>query len=449
MKRLFALVLVLVMVASMVAACGGTPTPAPTAVPAAPTTAPAAPTKAPAPAPTTPPAPAKFACTDKLGCIDIGPNDPVHIAYAFVTSGENSTLGLDTKYGAELAIDDKGGKVLGHAIKFDGQDSGCSAEGGQAAGTKLAADKTIVGVIGTNCSSEARALSPCSYPGRAVHDLAPQHRPRPDRSAKRVAGYFRTAHNDKVQGAVAAEFVFKQLKMTKAATIHDGSIYAKGLADVFVENFKKLGGTITAQEAVNVGDKDMKPVLTRVAAGKPDLIYYPIFISEGGFIASQIRDVPGMEKTVMMGADGMFSPDFLKAGGKNTVGMFWSSPNFEAFGSGYQGMVDKYLKKYNVKSVLAPFHAHAYDAMNMLLAALEKSTVKDADGTLHVQKQALRDALSATKGLQGITGNITCDANGDCADPKIAIYRASADDFAKLSMPTKGVWAPGGADYKP
>jgi len=44
--------------------------------------------------------------------------------------------------------------------------------------------------------------------------------------AKHVAGYYRTAHNDKVQGAVAAEFVFKQLKFTKAATIHDGSIYA-------------------------------------------------------------------------------------------------------------------------------------------------------------------------------------------------------------------------------
>jgi branched-chain amino acid transport system substrate-binding protein len=424
-------------------ACGGA-TPAP-AQPAA------APQATEAPMPTEAPQPAAFECKDPLGCVDIGPSDPVHIAYAFVTSGANSTLGLDTEYGGEIAVDDAGGTVLGHPIKFDGQDSGCSAEGGQSAATKIAADNTIVAVIGTDCSSAARAAQPILLQQAGLSMISPANTA-PDLTdpAQHLAGYFRTAHNDKVQGAVAAQFVFNQLKFTKAATIHDGSIYAEGLANVFADTFKQLGGTITAQEAVNVGDTDMKPVLTRIAAGNPDLIYYPIFIAEGGFIASQIRDVPGMEKTVMMGADGIFSPDFLKAGGKNVIGMFWSSPNFSAFGSGYQALVDKYLKKYNVQATLAPFHAHAYDAMNMVLTALQKPgvVVQDPDGTLHVQKQALRDALAATD-MQGVTGHIKCDPNGDCADPKIAIYQASADDFAKLEMPKTPVWFPGGPDYKP
>ena len=429
------LTLSIISIALIAAACAPAPAAAPTSAPAQATTAPAA---------------AKFSCTDKLGCVDIGPNDPVHIAYAFVTSGDNSTLGLDTKYGAELAIDDAGGKVLGHAIKFDGQDSGCSPEGGQAAATKIAADKTVVAVIGTNCSSEARAAIPILLTQAGLSMISPSNTA-PDLTdpAKHVAGYFRTAHNDKVQGAVAADFVAKQLKLTKAATINDGSIYAQGLAQVFEQQFKADGGTVTASEAVNVGDKDMKPVLTRIATGKPDLVYYPIFVAEGGFICSQIRDVPGLEKTAMMGADGIFSPDFLKACGKNVVGMFWSSPNFSAFGSGYQALVDKYLKKYNVKGTLAPFHAHSYDAMNMVLQALQKPgvVVKEADGTLHVQKQALRDAIAATD-MQGITGHIKCDANGDCADPKIAIYQATQDNFANLVMPKDPVWFPGGPDYK-
>ncbi|MGQ9676195.1 MAG: branched-chain amino acid ABC transporter substrate-binding protein [Chloroflexota bacterium] len=446
-KRIAVMFTALVVIGLIFSGCAApAATPAPTSPPAAQATQPAA-----APA-TQAPAAAKFECKDKLGCVDIGPNDPIHIAYAFVTSGENSTLGLDTKYGAELAVDDAGGKVLGHTIKFDGQDSGCSAEGGQSAATKLAADKTVVAVIGTNCSSAARVAQPILLTQAGLTMISPSNTA-PDLTdpAKHVAGYFRTAHNDKVQGAVAAEFVFKQLKFNKAATIHDGSIYAKGLADVFAETFKKLGGTVTAQEAVNVGDKDMKPVLTRIATGKPELIYYPIFVAEGGAIAAQIRDVAGLEKTAMMGADGIFSPDFLKAGGKNTVGMFWSSPNFEAFGAGYQALVDKYLKKYNVKGTLAPFHAHSYDAMNMILAALQKPgvVVKDADGTLHVQKQALRDAIGATKDFKGVTGNLTCDPNGDCADPKIAIYQSSAEDVANGTMPKKPVWFPGGPDYKP
>ncbi|MBI5034469.1 MAG: BMP family ABC transporter substrate-binding protein, partial [Chloroflexi bacterium] len=38
--------------------------------------------------------------------------------------------------------------------------------------------------------------------------------------------------------------------------------------------------------------------------------------------------------------------------------------------------------------------------------------------------------------------------NGDCADPKIAIYQSTQDDFTKGVMPTKPAWAPGGPDYK-
>jgi branched-chain amino acid transport system substrate-binding protein len=411
----------------------------------------AAPTQAPSGGATAAAPAGPFTCTDKLGCVDIGPTDPIHIAYLFVVSGDNSTLGLDTKYGAELAVDDAGGKVLGHDIKFDGQDSQCSAEGGQTAGTKVAADKTVVAVIGTNCSSSARAAIPIVVQQAGLSMISPSNTA-PDLTdpAQHAAGYFRTAHNDKVQGAVAAQFVKDQLKVNNAATIHDGSIYAKGLAGVFVDTFKQLGGTITAQEAVNVGDKDMKPVLTRIAATKPDLIYYPIFVPEGGAICNQIRDVAGMEKTLMMGADGIFSPDFLKACGSNAAGMFWSSPNFAAFGSGYQDLVAKYLKKYNVKGTLAPFHAHSYDAMNMVLQALQKPgvVVTDADGTLHVLKQALRDAIAATD-MQGITGHIKCDPYGDCADPKIAIYQATADNVTNGVMPKEPVWAPGGPDYKP
>jgi branched-chain amino acid transport system substrate-binding protein len=436
-KRIAMILSVLVVIAFVFTACAS-----PAAAPANPTAAPAAgqPTAAPA------------AAADKLGTVDVGPSDPIHIAYAFVTSGDNSSLGLDEKYGAEIAIDDAGGKVLGHDIKFDGQDTQCSAEGGQTAATKIAADKSVVAVLGTTCSSEARAAIPILMKQAGLSMISPSNTAVDlTDPATHVAGFFRTATNDSVQGAVAANFVYNQLKITKAATIHDGSIYAKGLSDVFVATFKKLGGTITAQEAVNVGDKDMKPVLTRIATGQPGLIYFPIFVPEGGAIASQIRDVAGLEKNVMMGADGTFVVDFLKAGGKNVLGMFWSSPDTSALGGAYQDFVAKYKKKYNVPSVLAPYHAHTYDAMNIVLAALQKPGVvtKDADGTLHIGKQALRDAIAATKDFKGITGNLTCNANGDCADPKIAVFQATADDLAKVETPAKPIWVRGGPVYTP
>ncbi|OGO73125.1 MAG: hypothetical protein A2Z49_02170 [Chloroflexi bacterium RBG_19FT_COMBO_56_12] len=61
------------------------------------------------------------------------------------------------------------------------------------------------------------------------------------------------------------------------------------------------------------------------------------------------------------------------------------------------------------------FHAHAYDATNILFQAIEQVAVVDADGTVHIPRQALRDAVYATKDFKGLTGNLACDENGDCA----------------------------------
>ncbi|MER3458732.1 MAG: branched-chain amino acid ABC transporter substrate-binding protein, partial [Chloroflexota bacterium] len=316
---------------------------------------------------------------------------PIHIAYALVVSGPNESLGIDSRTGIEIAIDDVGGKILDHPIKFDGEDSGCSPEGGQAAGTKLAADPTIVAVIGTSCSSEARVavplLSKAGFvivsPSNTAPDLTEKGNP------NNHPGYLRTAHNDLVQGAAAAKFAWEYLKVKKAATIHDGSLYADRLQQVFAENFKKLGGEITVQEAIDPNQTDMSGVLTRIAAGQPELIYFPIFLPAGGFIIRQAKTTAGLEKTILMGADGLFSPDVVTAAGDDVEGFYVSSP----FVSG--PAYDEFLKKYEAKYGRKPpsiFHAHAYDAFMMVKAAIEKVAVKDPDGTLHIPRQALRDA---------------------------------------------------------
>jgi branched-chain amino acid transport system substrate-binding protein len=240
---------------------------------------------------------------------------------------------------------------------------------------------------------------------------------------------------------VAAEFAWKQLKVKKAATIHDGSIYAEQLQAVFAETFKKLGGTITTQEAVSPTDTDMRPVLTKIATGTPEFIYYPIFIAAGGHITRQVKEVKGLEKVYLMGADGIFSPDFYKAAGETAIGMYHSSPDFSAFAGGYKDFLAKHQKKYGEKP-LAPFHAMGYDGAMMVFAAIEKVAKKAPDGTLTIGRKALRDALYATKGMKGLTGTITCDQYGDCADPHIAVYITTADNIKKLEMPDTPYWKP-------
>jgi branched-chain amino acid transport system substrate-binding protein len=387
---------------------------------------------------------AEFKYEDPIGVGKIKPGEPIHIACWFVVAGPDASLGTDTKRGVEIAIEDKGGKILGFLIKLTVQDTGCNAEGGQVAATKLAADPTIIAAIGSTCSSEARPGAPILWkagiatvsPSGTSPDLTD-----PTKRGREFDGFLRTAHNDKVQGAVAAEFAWKQLKVKRAATIHDGSIYAEKLQGIFADNFKKLGGTISSQEAVAPTDADMRPVLTRIATGKPEFIYYPVFIAAGGHITRQVKGVRGLEKVALMGADGIFSPDFYKAAGEAAIGMYHSSPDFSAFGAGYKTFLEKHQKKYGEKPI-APFHAHAYDAVMMILAAIEKVAKKGPDGSLYIGRRALRDALYATKDFKGLTGNLTCDQYGDCADPRIAIYKTSVENIKNLVLPDKPFWKP-------
>jgi len=351
----------------------------------------------------------------------------VRIASALVTSGPNATLGLDSQYGVEVAIKQRG-EVLGHPLEMQPEDTQCSAEGGQTAATKLASDPSIVGVVGHNCSSSCTPAAPI-YNDAGITMISPScTAPALTGADTHVASFLRTAHNDNVQGRVMAEFVYNELGLRTAATIHDGSPYAEQLQQVFADVFVELGGTITSQEAVNVGDTDMRPVLTSIATGTPEFLYYPIFIAEGGFITVQAKEIAGLENTVLAGADGMISPDFVSAAGEAGEGMFVSGPDFGYQGGRYEQFAADY-KELAGDDFLSAFHAHAFDAANMIFDAVEKVAKTDAEGNLLIGRQALRDALYATSGFDGITGKLSCNENGDCADPKIAVYRIEGGEF--------------------
>jgi branched-chain amino acid transport system substrate-binding protein len=375
--------------------------------------------------------------SDPIGVVKVGPGEPITIAYWLVTSGSDGSLGTDSKRGIEIAIDDMKGKFMGHDIKLIGEDSGCNAEGGQTAATKLAANAAVVVAIGSSCSSEAVPGAPILWKA-GIATVSPSNTAPKLTDPKRgpdYDGYLRVVHNDKVQGAAAATFVRTVLKLNKVATIHDGSPYAEGLAGVFADSFKKQGGTVTAQEAVAPTDTDMKPVLTRIASTKPDLIYYPIFIAAGGFVTRQAREIEGLKTTVLMGADGLDSPDFAKAAGDAAKGMYLSSPDLTpaALGPRYgTEFLPKYQRKYGQKPI-SGFHAHAYDATNVVFAAIQKVAKVDG-GAIYIGRKALRDALYATKGFKGVTGTLTCDQYGDCGEPHIAVYQVVSADPGKWAL---------------
>jgi branched-chain amino acid transport system substrate-binding protein len=369
---------------------------------------------------------------DQFGCVEVAAGEPIQIGTLLAISGDVASLGLDSQHGVELAIDNldgtldgTAGQLLGHDVELVNEDDGCSAEGGQAGATALSANDSIVAVIGTSCSSAALGVADTILSDKGMVLFSPSNtNPALTSEEAHQPFYLRTAHNDRIQGAIVSDFALQELNAGSAATINDESPYADGLAAAFRTNFEAGGGTITDVEAIQSSDTDFKPLLTSIAENNPDVLYFPDFNPACALIASQARDI--MPDTQLIGSDGCLASDFLQTAGDAADGVFASSPDLSTFASGaaYQDLVRQYKETFGTEPT-AVFHAHAFDAANILFDAIEQVVIDDGSGNLQIPRTALKDALFATSGYQGITGTITCTPLGDCAtDVTIGIFEA-------------------------
>ncbi len=376
------------------------------------------------------------AAVGALGSVTVAAGEAIQIRSLEAITGEVATLGLPNQASTQLAIDDYG-QIQGHDVTFGtGLDDLCTADGGQAAAAQIVADTQVVGVIGTSCSGAAAGAMP-SISDAGLVMISPSNTSpsltsdlQGNAAENYFPGYYRTAHNDLFQGQAAAEFMYKEKGITKAATIHDGDPYTEGLTTAFANAFEALGGEIVVATSMVKGQTtDMVPVLTEVAGGSPEAIFFPDFPPEGNYIVQQIGGVAGLEDVLLMGADGLLVDNFMEL--PESKDMFFSGPD-QRYGTNKNGITgksaDEVLAAYTETVGAAPtaaFWAHAYDATVMLLDAINKVAVDDGSGNLTIDRQALRDQLNSTTGFEGLIGTLSCDAFGDCGATKITVVQNS------------------------
>jgi branched-chain amino acid transport system substrate-binding protein len=382
--------------------------------------------------------------SDDIGVVRVPKGAPVVIGGYWVMSGADTSLGLDSKRGAEIAIKDMGGSLLGHPIKFDVEDDQCNAEGGQTAATKLAANPQLLVVLGPACSSAATPGAPILWQAGIANICSACSAPSltdPGRKAI-YDGFSRTIASDKDQGASDAKYIFEVMKARTLVTIHDGSPYAQQLTVVTGNHFTTMGGKVLSQEAIAPTDVDLHPVLAHVAAEKPDVLYAPLFIAAAAQLLRQSKQTPGLDGTTLIGGGSLAAPDFMEAAGASVVGFRICYPDVspESMGQGYPKFVEAYRAAYG-EAPISGFHANAHDAAVLAFKAIAAVAKTDSGGNLYVGRKALRDAILATK-FDGLSGPIACDAYGQCAGFKPAVFEfVSADPKTfKIGENPKKIW---------
>jgi branched-chain amino acid transport system substrate-binding protein len=192
------------------------------------------------------------------------------------------------------------------------------------------------------------------------------------------------------------------------------SDYSVGLANFFVENFKKLGGEILTDESYSQGDKDFTAQLTSIKGKDPEAVFVPGYYTEVGLIARQARKL-GI-KVPLLGGDGWDSSKLWEIGGDALNGCYYSNhysvddPN---------PILQKFVKDYKARygntsdSIPDAMAALGYDAALVLADAIKRANSARPD--------SIKMALAQTKGFMGVTGNTTLDENRNAVKPAVVL----------------------------
>jgi len=348
----------------------------------------------------------------------IKPGQTIKIGMGAPMTGDNAAFGIDISNAAKIAVADAG-EFNGFKFELVAEDDGGTPEGGAAVANKFVSDPNVVAIAGHIFSGATGAAMPI-YEKASLPMLSPSAT-NPDLTKGGSTVFNRVVFTDAAQGKFAATYLYKNLKFTKIAIMHDGQAYGQGLAQVVSDEFKALGGEVVAFQAVTPGESDFSAVLAGIASKKPQAIFFGGYTAEGVVIVNQMKQA-GLEGVTFFGDDGTFGQDFLDRTGANGEGAYSTSlipaatdakNKFDAaYEAAYQTPPGK----------LSPYTWTAYDSAAALIFAIKSVATVDSAGNLHIPRAALVAAVRGLKDYQGLSGAIACDSTGECSSSGPTFY---------------------------
>jgi branched-chain amino acid transport system substrate-binding protein len=334
--------------------------------------------------------------------VKVGEVDPL--------TGGVSQFGIGCHQGFVLAFEEinRSGGVLGQTLELVTEDNQSKPGESSTAVRKLITQDKVVAILGDATSSATLEAAPI-----AQSDKIPMITPTATNPRITAVGdyIFRVCFLDEFQGRVLAKFTREKLNAGKVVTLTDvKQDYSVDLAKFFKDEFSKRGGTIVGEQSYSTGETDFRAQLTSIRAARPDVVYVPGYYQEVALIVKQSRQM-GLTMP-FVGCDGWANQALLSIGGKAIDGCYFTnhfSPDDPS------PMVKEFVARYREKYGAPPdtFAALGYDAARLLADAIKRAGSTDP--------KALRDALAATAGFAGVTGQISFDANRNASKPGLIV----------------------------
>lgn len=351
------------------------------------------------------------------------PQEPVvKIGFVVPLTGDQAAHGQDMLHGAQLAVDQAkaAGSVLeGYRVDLLALDDARSPAQAVSAAKKLAADPDVVAVVGHLNSSCTKPASAVYFEARILHVNPVSSNPEISRQG--FDNFYRICPTDDLQGPAAAHFAVEKLGAKRIFVLDDMTTYGRGLSNEFIKAAQLLDARILGQEGITLGEKDFTPILTRIKAINPDLIYFAGMFPEAALLLRQKSELQVPAK--FLGGDGLFEPTMIQlATPQAAEGMYLTTLG----GDIYQVPTAKeFVQAYEARyGHLGAYSAYAYEATRLALNVIHRAGRKDRSAVLSAMKQI--------KEYPGILGVHTFDDHGDTRNRTIGVYTVREGKFKFL-----------------
>ena len=340
-----------------------------------------------------------------LASLETG-NEKIVIGAIQPLTGSIANIGQNARAAMEIAVEEinaKGG-INGKELVVKFEDGQCEAKAAATAAKKLVEVDGVKVIIGGTCSAETMAAAPITEAGKVVQLSNCSSNPAITNAGDYI---FRAYPSDSFQGEIAAKFAFDDLKARKATILSCVSEWCAGIKEVFKEKFTGLGGSIVAEEEFQMDSKDLKTQLLKIRETGPDLVYFLGYTKESAAGIKQAREL-GMEAKIL-GADAWVDPALWSSTTGSNEGVMYTTvktPENQAF-------VEALEEKVGKGNGMLYCSSQSYDAVYLIAEALKKCGENS---------ECIKEELYKVKGLNGLSGEISFDRNGDLETAEYAIH---------------------------
>lgn len=224
--------------------------------------------------------------------------------------------------------------------------------------------------------------------------------PDPTYTETNIPWVLRNIPDDRQSSYALVNQIYKKDKHSRVALMRANNRYGRVGTLHFNRSATRIGFPPVIEERFNDMETDFRSQLERIKKINPDAILIWGNAKESGLIVKQIREL-GMDQPIY-GSDRMVSPEFLETAGKDAEGIVTTCQyNPDADDPGLKAFKANYIKRFGEEPNV--FAAHAYDAVNMIIDAIQK---------VGLNRVLIRDILTDLKtfqGYKGVTGIVIFD----------------------------------------